>query len=347
MALSLSRSSAYLRPLVVTMSRRVLQLSLLVLVLVASSNHALQTPFVSRTNTGVSHHGVRQGTALHLEPCDANNNGNNNNDDAYDAMDDIHKNKDRRSFLSQLALSSIVTTMTLSSSLQPAFAAEPTKDQDLTSQLFNADGSPKEGIATEAKETVVDIFWTDSDQLQLNIDGLDTKGTESGKSVKVSYKLPDKWGTGSDLYLDRSEGVNEKACDRIIVYRAPGTYQQNRLDKATTMGVGKALSVVDQLDKVSTSDIIGGRKIVKGENEQVYYEFDLAVAPETCGQSSANLGLGFCPYDTIFLLSATVTEDGKLYVMGVESNYREWKQANADLKRVRSSFVVTALTTGE
>ena len=32
-------------------------------------------------------------------------------------------------------------------------------------------------------------------------------------------------------------------------------------------------------------------------------------APDTCGESNENLGLGFCPYDDLFLLSATVIND--------------------------------------
>ena len=54
--------------------------------------------------------------------------------------------------------------------------------------------------------------------------------------------------------------------------------------------------------------------------------------------TSENLGLGFCPFDTIYLLSAAVLDDS-LYVMSIQCNKDEWKVANSDLKRVRSSFV--------
>ena len=58
-----------------------------------------------------------------------------------------------------------------------------------------------------------------------------------------------------------------------------------------------------------------------------------------------NLGLGFCPYDNILLVSATVlnadsTDGGTLMVCVVECNKNEWKIGNTDLKRVRSSFIV-------
>ena len=62
--------------------------------------------------------------------------------------------------------------------------------------------------------------------------------------------------------------------------------------------------------------------------KQKYYEFDLAVAPETCGQSAENLNLGFCPYDTIVLVSATIVDE-KMMVCVVTCNKDIWKRANA------------------
>jgi hypothetical protein len=85
-------------------------------------------------------------------------------------------------------------------------------------------------------------------------------------------------------------------------------------------------------------------------DEQVYYEFDLAFAPAECTDYMAgnkeNLGLGFCPYDRIFLVSATVLNNkskdksGTLMCCVVECDKEEWKMANSDLRRVRSSYKV-------
>lgn len=112
----------------------------------------------------------------------------------------------------------------------------------------------------------------------------------------------------------------------------------------------------------------------KARTNRIYSDFDLAVAPTTCsGGESEDLRLGFCPYDRIFLVSATVTNtfaassnnsdstimntgddmnsrsivDGSknigpeyLSLLIVESTRSEWQRANADLRRVRGSFIV-------
>ena len=127
------------------------------------------------------------------------------------------------------------------------------------------------------------------------------------------------------------------------------------LDKATTIGVAKALgfSTIAKGTFPKTlpgADIVSGKKVSKPassasdeEEKRKYYDFDLAVAPDSCGTSADNLGLGFCPYDTIVLLSATII-DGKMMVFGLTSTKDEWKRANADLKRVRNSFFVEKST---
>ena len=71
-------------------------------------------------------------------------------------------------------------------------------------------------------------------------------GTESG-SVNLSYKLPDKWDRRNGGYVDKSTVNGDKACERIVVYRAPGKVAPERLSKATTIGVGEALYVTDDL----------------------------------------------------------------------------------------------------
>jgi len=209
-------------------------------------------------------------------------------------------------------------------------------EEDLTSQMFNPDGSLKDGVPYEvAKTKPVEFNWDHSEPLLVNLDGQNTAETTSGSQVRISYQLPDKWGKG---YIDTSEGANAPACKHITVYKAPGTASTDRLDKATTIGVGKALEATDALGKLKTADVIGGRKQTK--NDQKYYEFDMASAPEKCGsRSKDDLGLGFCPYDTVFLISATILDES-LYVMAIECDNLEWKQGNADLKRVRSSFSV-------
>jgi hypothetical protein len=89
------------------------------------------------------------------------------------------------------------------------------------------------------------------------------------------------------------------------------------------------------LKVLKCADLVSERTRRQGDIK--FYEFDLAVAPKNCGDSKDNLGLGFCPFDSIYLLSAAVVNDS-LYVMAVQCQKAEWKVANSDLKRARSSF---------
>ena len=229
----------------------------------------------------------------------------------------------RRAFLG-VSAAAVVATWSV-----PSLAEEG----DLTTQLFNADGSLKEEMETEAKFRKVELSWDVSDQAIVVQDGSNPATT--GSAVNVSYQLPEKWGTGNDLYLDKKEGA--KACNRITVYQAAGKADMKRLEKASMTGIGKALDVTEGLKEVRGADLIGGKS--SSRDGLKYYDFDMAVAPKTCEASSDDLGLGFCPYDSIYLLSSTVLND-RLYVFALQCSKDEWKRANSDLRRVRSSFSV-------
>lgn len=226
----------------------------------------------------------------------------------------------------------------------PYQSADAADSGDLTSQLFNSDGSLKEGVESETKFRTVDFMWGISDDRALNEDGVNLEDTKSGSQIRLSYELPLKWSDGKDgdpVYFDRTEGTNAKACKRITVYRAPGLADVKQLEKATTIGVAKALAAPQSLARLYKADIISGR--ISTRNSQKYYEFDMAAAPEACGDSNENLGLGFCPYDNIYLISATIVND-RLYCIVVEcDSTRIWKLASSELKRVRSSFTADSI----
>jgi hypothetical protein len=249
---------------------------------------------------------------------------------------------------------------------------------DLTSQLFNPDGSLRDSsMVVEAQEKAVDLSfsipsYTDGININIAMDGVQPASsvTDAATSLKASYNLPLKWNLNKSpqlpLYYDSSEGKNGKACNRITVYSiSTNGLDMTTLEKASKTGVAKSL-FMDQIsnnyfDKgVQKADLISGRTVrkpienlkEKGElDEQIYYEFDLAFAPAQCPGymegNKENLGLGFCPYDSIFLVSATVLKNndgdksGTLMCCVVECNKDEWKMANSDLRRIRSSFKVT------
>jgi hypothetical protein len=225
-------------------------------------------------------------------------------------------------------------------------------------QLYNPDGSLRENVSREAKERTVSIPWNIDDEngrvvmdagtipsIMMEKSPIDDSDNKIG-SIPIQYNLPEKWNSNTDrLYVDTSEGMNLPAAEHIYVYQAPGTVSSKDLANAGTIGVAKALRVIPPLQRMYQADIIGGRKRHDDTNKRLYYEFDLAAAPKTCDDDSSNnnnnLGLGFCPFDTIYLTSATVAEEnGRLYVLCIECSAPEWKRASAELKRIRSSFVV-------
>ena len=206
------------------------------------------------------------------------------------ARDGVVCSASRRDILSLLVPAGLASTGLWT---PPAFA----DDADLTEQLFNADGSLKEGVESEVKYRDVKFTWDQSDSLAINQDGINVKDTKEGSQYALSYRYPTRWSDGKDgdpIYFDRNQGINKKATKRITLFQAKGTATDDRLEKATTIGVAKALDVPEELSRLFKSDIISGRTVEKGD--QKYFEFDMASAPETCGSSSENLGLGFCPY---------------------------------------------------
>jgi hypothetical protein len=237
---------------------------------------------------------------------------------------------DRRCFLREAAL------IAVASSTFPTDIVANAEDDDLTTKLFNEDGSLKdESTEIEAKFRKVELMWDGSNQLAIAVDGENTASTSKGSALRLTYELPEKWNTESKKYIDKAEGV--KVCDRITIYRSEGTAIPKVLEKASVKGIGESLKVTDDLKGIYKADLIGGRTRAKGD--QKYYDFDMAVAPSSCSNSKEDLGLGFCPYDSIYLLSSTVF-DSSLYVFALECDKAEWKLANSDLRRVRSSFSV-------
>lgn len=290
---------------------------------------------------------------------------NDSNDKKYD-----NATMRRRTFVSEMG---IKLSATFAVSLNALLSSPPntlaSSDDDLTRQLFNEDGSLKDGAMNgitvedlQAREKQVSVIFPmdlstkdESIGAIVSIDGKDvslssTINNNMERGIRASYNVPEKWTAAPD-YLDTLLSSRAKACDRISVYQVPGTFSDySTLDKATTVGVAKALGFhtvpVGVLPKTLLSaDIVSGRKVSKvskntttrqqqeeeeedkkeEESKRMYYEFDLAVAPDTCGNSAENLGLGFCPYDTIVLLSATII-DKKMMVCAVTCTKEEWKR---------------------
>lgn len=264
----------------------------------------------------------------------------------YAAMDDsdIKWNMDRRdvlrktaSFLFLLPASTIVKIPNQNAAAAAAASEITTtstqsNSDDMTSQLFNPDGSLKVnntmGISAPnsvQSRTVQIVFPASSADHQI---------------VTTTYQLPAKWSESYFDYLARIQ-----ACDRISVsqiFLGDQSDSSLLLEKASATGIAKTL----QLDTIRNpellgADLVNARKRLFGD--LTYYDFDLAIAPKVCTTNNAeNLGLGFCPYDRIVLLSSLLAGDGSLYVFQLECDKEEWKLYSSDLKRVRNSFTVEA-----
>lgn len=290
---------------------------------------------------------------VHEDYCSDDSMSVDNNNNNHDYHQTLH----RRTLLQAAAMA--VTTASLFPTppvrvAAAAAAAAQDGDDDLTLQMFNADGSLKdENMEIEAKfRTVTMSIDSSSAERVVCLDGggpLSSSSSCRDGPVQVSYSLPLKWqddkgAENNSLYLDRSNGINAQACNRITVYQAPGKVPVSQLEKATRTGIAKALEVTPELgflDDIQMADLIGGRTNTR-DNGQKYFQFDLGVAPQTCASDAPdNLGLGFCPFESLYLLSGTVLND-RLYVFALQCNKEQWKRANADLRRVRSTFTVTA-----
>ena len=153
-------------------------------------------------------------------------------------------------------------------------------EDDLTSAMFNPDGSLKEGVESEAKFQKVEFVWDGSssslDDYLIYVDGSDATnqgflGGEKEKTVKVSYELPIKWKGPSqmkdanrvrDLYTDLTiQAANKepvKALTSITIYQSPGLVEEKRLETASTIGIAKALNVIPALSPLQSADLVGG-----------------------------------------------------------------------------------------
>ena len=218
------------------------------------------------------------------------------------ALERDETDSSRRLFFSKSTEAIVFSTFSSLSIVQNSMAEE----KDLTSQLFNPDGSLKEGtsISTKATSRTVALAFPDSEgeasEPFIFTDGKSPKkGDEMEATRKGSYQTPSKW-TDDSSYIDTTEGINLPACNSIIAYQTPTKTSSSVLEKATKVGVAKALETQSsEKFNLLKADLVAGKKVDK--DGVIYWDFDLAVAPLTCEgeRKKEDLGLGFCPYDYI------------------------------------------------
>ena len=274
-----------------------------------------------------------------------------------------------------------------------------------TNQIIAAQERTIQLIPTNAPQIVwVDgILSTSSSSSSSNRVSSNAVITPHSNSL-LQYNVPMKWDND---YIDST--TKERACTRIYTYRIPypnrsgavstmtsdsETNKRRIINYSSSNSANRRLQFSDILNALPNDDIIrqslmsadvmGGNvrrssgasgvttatTATKTGTDRIYSDFDLAVAPTTCsGGENEDLRLGFCPYDRIFLISATTMDDvpvtltsesttgdlsniraddddaksspSYLSILIVESTRSEWQRANADLRRVRGSFIAT------
>merc|ERR1712070_474277 len=114
------------------------------------------------------------------------------------------------------------------------------------------------GYVSKVQYRDVSFKWDQSDKILIHKDGIETKGSHSGSQYKISYQYPMRWSDGKEkdtVYFDRSEGTNLKAAKGITIYQAPGKVDADRLEKASTLGVAKALKVPEEFSRLYKADV--------------------------------------------------------------------------------------------
>ena len=264
----------------------------------------------------------------------------------------------------------------------------------VTTLSFNPDGSLKDttGMTPAQERTITLDGSTNHEQRMSWRDGRPTIPTTTMAVPMMQYNLPMKWddqyldsttkeractriytyripypnSNNNNISADNNSNNNNNNSDptKGKRRRSIGPANNNRDRPLSLADILLALPLDEPIRSVlQTADLMGGRvrRSVNNNNnneddDRCYYsDLDLAVAPSTCsGSDNEDLRLGFCPYDRVFLLSATTTTTNDaddadsripttrcyLSILIVESTRSEWQRANADLRRVRGSFTV-------
>ena len=106
----------------------------------------------------------------------------------------------------------------------------------------------------------------------------------------------------------------------------------------TTVDLGRPenLKVVETLGlepELKRADMVSAA--IRKADGVVFYEYDLALSPPTCGSEMATA----CLPEKVILISCAV-RDGMLYVVRADADAGQWKRSGRALRLLRSSFKV-------
>lgn len=141
--------------------------------------------------------------------------------------------------------------------------------------------------------------------------------------------IPSVWRRDGDKLIDPVLGT---ITSDFKVHKTPSTVESIASFQIDTFDLGK-LGLKAPREK---GDIVAARQRI--EKNRVYYDWDLAVAPETCPKSQ-QLVVTTCLPNEVALVSATIA-NGEFVVFEVGVTPTEWKNSATALRSLRSSFIV-------
>ena len=189
--------------------------------------------------------------------------------------------------------------------------------------------SRRQALGKAAKCFLPLTIWTGNAKAD---DGSQTNTVVYSDSVG-SYTASSGWEQVGSGFRDRF--TQESCVTEVALYET-----RTELDSIASLGKVENVQVASSLGldrALLKADLVAASKII-GADGNLYFKWDLALAPSKCATNDQFGGALGCSYDRIYLLSASVAS-GKLRVLQVRANADEWKGHSLALKNLRDSFV--------
>jgi hypothetical protein len=167
-------------------------------------------------------------------------------------------------------------------------------------------------------------------------------GFRQVRGSNSSFMVPDVWkeptvdlaGTKPGPWIDT---VNGPIAESIAVSTCP-----TDLTSLDQLGQVSALPLKRiGFDDLARADLVAAvRRQGSGDgvNETPYFDYDLAVSPQSCARDQ-EIVPGACLPTRVVLLSCAVRA-GQLHALRIEVSPDQWRKAGTTLRNVRSSFTV-------
>jgi len=148
------------------------------------------------------------------------------------------------------------------------------------------------------------------------------------------YVVPSAWIPAPAMNSFTDKFTEDRVAQRIAVAKTSTTLTSiSDLGKIENVNAAKALGLDESYIR---ADLVACAK-KKDSNDQLFYQWDLALAPKKCEAGDQFGGALGCSNNQVVLLSATV-KDNQLVVLQINSNIDEWRKRGTSLRDLRNSF---------